>query len=495
MSFPDWVVSQKRQGCEIKKNGNNYYMYERKSAWDPKRKKAKKVTGKYLGKVTPDGVIPPKKRIDMQKPVFSLEYGATAFLAEQSGDLLRALYDQFDDDVAQRIWAMAILRLIRGCPFRRMDVRYENSWMSRLLPGLSLSPSSITRLLDDIGGDRKSCAEFMRSIMTPSPYFLIDGTGTVSRSCGMGRAMPGHSGKHGFLPQINQVYVVSVSEEGSIPVFYRNVSGNVPDVTALELTLFDAGIENATLVADAGFASSGNFELMSDSGLDYVIPLKRNTTETDLASIRYEELFSYHERAISAHSETKDGYRICVFRDEKMRAKEMADFISRKEKKNATAERRKSFDPEKDLVDVSAAGLERIPLFGTIILRTTVVDGNAQSVYELYKIRWEIEQLFDTLRNTLGADESYMQDDTGFEAWTFINHISLIMACRTLSLLRKKKMLKNISLAGLMDMLSNIHTVQVADEWMLAEIVGKTKDALMNFGVVLDMKKNIVPKS
>ena len=145
-----------------------------------------------------------------------------------------------------------------------------------------------------------------------------------------------------------------------------------------------------------------------------------------------------------------------------MRAKEMADFISRKEKSNAAAERRKSFDPEKDLVDVSAAGLERISSFGVIVLRTSVMEGNAQAVYELYKIRWESEQLFDTLRNTLGADESHMRDDTGVEAWTFINHISLIMACRTLSLLRKKKMSKNTSLAGLMDMLSNIHAVRVA---------------------------------
>jgi hypothetical protein len=62
-------------------------------------------------------------------------------------------------------------------------------------------------------------------------------------------------------------------------------------------------------------------------------------------------------------------------------------------------------------------------------------------------------------------------------------------------LLRKKKMSKNTSLAGLMDMLSNIHAVRVADEWVLAEIAGKTKDTLAQLGVILDMKKDIVPKS
>jgi hypothetical protein len=178
-----------------------------------------------------------------------------------------------------------------------------------------------------------------------------------------------------------------------------------------------------------------------------------------------------------------------------MRAKEMGDFLSRKEKANASAERKKKFDPAQDLVDVSAAGMERLPSFGTIIMRTTLLEGSAQSIYELYKTRWEIEQLFDTLRNTLGADESHMQDDTGFEAWTFVNHISLVMACRVLSFIRKRKKSKDISLAGLMDMLSHIHAISVADEWRLAEIVGKTKTALSDLGIVLDLDKTLVPKT
>jgi hypothetical protein len=493
MAFPDWVKKQKKQGCEIKEINGHYYMYERKSAYDPARKKSKKVTGAYLGKVTPDGIVPPKKKVD--GPVLSLEFGATAFLAGLSGDLLASLRERFDDGTASRVWAMAAMRLVQGCPFGRIDVRYEASWMSRFLPGLSLSAASIARLLDNVGGNRDACARFMRDAMPPSQCLLVDGTGTVSRSDGMNRAMPGHSSTHGFLPQVNQVYVVSVSDSGTTPVFYRNAAGNVPDVTALELTMLDAGIEKATLVADSGFASGGNFNLLSGLGLDYVVPLKRNTAEVDLGGIAYEELFAYHGRAISAHSETKAEYRICVFRDEKMRAKEMGDFLSRKEKSNAAAERKKGFDPGKDLIDVSASTKEKLPSFGTIILRTTMREGSAQSIYELYKVRWEIEQLFDTLRNTLGADESHMHDDTGFEAWTFINHISLIMACRTLSLIREKKKSKTLSLAGLFDMLSHVHAVRVAGEWRLAEVVGKTKDMLVDLGIVLDLETDLLPKS
>jgi transposase len=99
-------------------------------------------------------------------------------------------------------------------------------------------------------------------------YVLIDGTGTVSRSEKIARAMPGHSKKNGYIPQVNQIYVLSVSEKGSAPAFYRNVAGNVPDVTALQLTVADAGIPNAVLIVDAGFASADNFSNLVGAGLD-----------------------------------------------------------------------------------------------------------------------------------------------------------------------------------------------------------------------------------
>ena len=76
MAHPEWVEAQKKQGYEIKKIGSGYYMYERKSRWDSNKKKAIKVTGEYIGVVTPDGVITRKKKIDGTKTVFSVEYGA-----------------------------------------------------------------------------------------------------------------------------------------------------------------------------------------------------------------------------------------------------------------------------------------------------------------------------------------------------------------------------------------------------------------------------------
>jgi len=55
--MPDWVLAQRKKGTQVTKNGNNYYLYKVKSAWDPSKKRARKITEKYLGKITPEGVI------------------------------------------------------------------------------------------------------------------------------------------------------------------------------------------------------------------------------------------------------------------------------------------------------------------------------------------------------------------------------------------------------------------------------------------------------
>ena len=488
--FPEWVQRQRKTGHEIKIIKGKYYMYKRESRWDPAKKKSVKKTGEYVGAVTPGGIVPAKK-LPTNSPVFSLEYGATKFLFLLVGDILKCMRAHFDAPVADAIWAVAMLKLINApCPFKRVGLQYETSWMSELFPRLALTPASLTRLIDQVGHNRLACAAFMRDNMAENPFILIDGSRAESKSEGMTRALPGHSKTHSFKPQINQIYILSQSNEDGVPVFYRNVGGNIPDVTAFEKTLEDAGIGHATVVADAGFASADNFELILKSKLDYIIPLKRNTSEVELGTVEYEDVFTFHNRAIFAHSEIRDGYRLCVFRDESQRTHEINDFVARKEKQNETAALKKSFDPDKDLLDVSGATQEKMPEFGVVVMRTTLMEASTQQIYENYKLRWQIEQMFDILRNTCECDASYMQDDAGFEAWSFINHIMLLAAFRILALIRSKKKGKDWSLAAVLDYLSKIQAVRIGRNWKLAEITKKTHKFLASLDISLDEPSN-----
>jgi len=59
MTHPDWVMKHKAKGTEIRKFRNYYYLYKIRSEYDKEKKRAKKITEKFLGKITEEGLINP----------------------------------------------------------------------------------------------------------------------------------------------------------------------------------------------------------------------------------------------------------------------------------------------------------------------------------------------------------------------------------------------------------------------------------------------------
>ncbi len=57
----------------------------------------------------------------------------------------------------------------------------------------------------------------------------------------------------------------------------------------------------------------------------------------------------------------------------------------------------------------------------------TNTEHNANEVFELLKGRIEIEQAFDTFKNLLNADRTYIRDDEGLNGWMVVNFVSLIL--------------------------------------------------------------------
>jgi hypothetical protein len=190
-----------------------------------------------------------------------------------------------------------------------------------------------------------------------------------------------------------------------------------------------------------------------------------------------------NKRSVIAYEPEKQGYRIIVFRDESMRAKEMSDFISRLEKKNLAIEecKKKNTEPK---ADIGQETMNNDPHFGTIAIRTNMSD-SVKEIYETYKIRVIIEQCFDTLKNTLEQDHSYMHSDTAFEAWCFINHIALTPAYRVLNALKEKNLTNRYSLKDIMACLSKIQKVKINGNWVTAEFTKKTKDVCDKLGFAL----------
>lgn len=63
--------------------------------------------------------------------------------------------------------------------------------------------------------------------------------------------------------------------------------------------------------------------------------------------------------------------------------------------------------------------------FGTMAIISNLSEATDEVLYNQYKSRSAIEQLFDSFKNLLDADRTYMRTDDGLEGWMFINFIAL----------------------------------------------------------------------
>jgi transposase len=263
--YPQWVTQHKKKGTNISCINGRYYLYAVASVWNKEKGRAQMVNKGYLGRITEEGFIPKHEKKPAPETRISVkEYGATNAIYEMSGDILNRLREIFGEE-GEMIYAMALLRFLRNCPFKRVELSYQNSYISELLPCLNLSGKEISGFLRRFGEDRKKIISFMSGFIGEGGHMLFDGMSLVSKSEKMDINRAGYNSRKKFDPQLNLMYAFSHDE--SMPAYYRIVSGNIRDVTAFQLCLRESGIKNAVIVADKGFASDDNFKLLEGSDL------------------------------------------------------------------------------------------------------------------------------------------------------------------------------------------------------------------------------------
>jgi len=467
MSYPKWVLAQKRKGTEVRKLNDNYYLYKVSSKWDPKKGRARKITEKYLGKITPEGLIPPKHKRESITSLSVKEYGAFKLFFMVSEIIRKRLEEIFPDDY-QMITVISFLRAINRCPFKRIEHYYQNSYLSEQIPGLRISGKNISLFLRELGQKREQIVDFMNSFTSGTQHILFDATPVFSQSSKMDINRLGYNRHKIFDPQINLLY--AFSSDTKAPVYYRILPGNIRDISAFKLSIMEAGFDDATIVTDKGFGSKKNIELLDEEQLKYIIPLKRNSDMFEDRIIRkgdksnYQGHFMFKKRPIWYYAKkAQKRKRVIVYLDDKLKAEEERDYLQR---------------AEKQIEGYSMENFyEKQFKFGTLaVIENT--DKPSQEVFELYKSRDQIEKSFDMLKSTLKADASYMQDEQALEAWAFLNHVSLIMLYRIYALLKEHKLLSKYSVIDLIEHLKYIHKIKVNNNWLSSEINKKTKDLL-----------------
>lgn len=190
-------------------------------------------------------------------------------------------------------------------------------------------------------------------------------------------------------------------------------------------------------------------------------------------------MFSYHKRAVwyCKKASGNKGNFIYTFRDDSRRAELVGHYVERAEKDCGEEE-----NQPKDVIREIRMGYFSF---------CSNLDVAPMDIYLSYKQRWDIEQCFDYLKNSVSQAASHAHTDDYFRGWAFLNHISLLYYYGLINALRSTKLDEKYTAEDILKLTKNIYKVDNGDGqgFKVSAIQKKTQEVLDGLGVNL-LRKN-----
>ena len=460
---PQWATDHRKPGTELRLINGTYYLYAVSSKYDPAIKRARKISGKLLGKITQSGGFTQSQKHQLRQKAESpividtlttKEYGAQHLLRQLAVKQIQALEQVFGTD-GKLMFVFAFFRLTEQSPIKNVSLYFMNSYLSEVWNEVSITDKIISQLLRRVGANRERIVAYMKNFIREGEKILLDMTHVVTHSHQIESAQSGYNNALSFEPQINLMYLFSAQQQE--PIYYRMVPGNIRDVKAFTLTMEECNLKNVTLIADKGFYSKSNISTLEDAGLNYIIPLQRNSSlipypPDGQKNKQWDGYFTFQEKIIWYRQQQN----VTVFLQQELRIAEEKDYLKRVEgqKEGYTME----------------GFYEKQHGFGTLALLSNLSDKTTSDIYTQYKSRTNVETMFDAMKNIIYADRTYMQDDKAMEGWLFVNYIALQCYYLIYQKLVASKLIRNYSVNDFLKFTHRIKQVKINGTWKLAEI-------------------------
>ena len=342
-----------------------------------------------------------------------------------------------------------------------------------MFPDAKVSPKTLGKLLNSIGKQRNLVKEFFSRYITEGETLAVDITHIFSRSEDIISSTLGRNSEHQYVPQINLLLLFSLDKMQ--PIYYRILAGSIRDVSSLVLSMAESGVKNIVLVSDKGFYSLDNINEIFGNDINYILPLKRNSQFIDYSQLKhagkngFDGHFIFENRIIWYYEHIFDEKRIVTFLDERLKVEEEKDLLIRVDEK--THELTEFYENQFK--------------FGTISI-ITKTEFPPQKIFEFLKSRVNIEVVFDTFKNVLNADRSYMRGDSELEGWEFINFIALLLYYEVYMLLVSKELLSKFSPKDVILHLARVQKLRIGTNWHIAEIPKKSRILIKKLEINMD---------
>jgi transposase len=447
MGLPDWVKKFKTTGVEIKEDNGNYYARRILSRHDPKIGRSRKITAEYLGKVTPQGIQPPKHKLS---PRFGGRWdaGNIALIDTFVNPVQKAVRSSFPDDW-ESLMAAAVLKLCYLEPCSRLKLRYDTSLACKHWPNAHLGDDTFPNLLRRVGFQWAAQRDVFRALAQNEKHMAIDLSHVFSESQRIPWLEFGHNGDEIWRHQLQVLLCWGTTTHR--PGFLQLLSGATHSAQTIAHAVKEAPVQEVIAVLDKGFWSPENIKVLETENVQYAVSLRRDLPIVQHAPhVQYRRHFQYRNEAQFWRKDEWEGRTIYHFLDKKIAADEESTYFNRIE----------TADNPKDAKKIRSSYRKHRNALGTLSIITDTGLGPAE-VYGLIKERREVEYAYDALQNELRTDVTWMRSKESMTAYFFIAFLALHLYSQILDHLKRKKMLSTYSVRDVLTYLSKMDIIEV----------------------------------
>ena len=295
MSFPAWVLKFREPKTEIKLVKGGYYKYTVEYKYNPVKKRTDKVTGALLGKITElEGFTESNKnQLRVKLPdcqtVDIKTYGLFRLFSTLLEVEFETLKKSFPLEVCELLFSFAMFRWGYNTPIKRAPVYFSHDYCSQTFSVKSTSDKVFSDMLKQLGEQRTKVVDWMKVLLgegnvKEAEFVLMDSTHVFSNSDLLAVNAKGYNPDFDFNRQVRLMYLFSAQMQK--PVYYRLINGNITDIKSMSLCVEEMKIENVIYIADKGFYSKENTQMMKEQGLQYIIPLQRKNQLIDYQALQ-----------------------------------------------------------------------------------------------------------------------------------------------------------------------------------------------------------------
>ena len=289
-----------------------------------------------------------------------------------------------------------------------------------------MSPKALSEMMKDVGSNEGAQKQVFNDLDMNCGKLALDLTEFFSESGKISFTESGYSVEHNDFPQINIALICT--KDSGIPVMIKMIPGSARDIWTACSTIKEMGRRDVITVAVRGHYSKENINALDSSGLDYIMPVKRNSLVYKNTKVDENNFFDYHERLIRFGKNRYDHHWAYRFRDETSRLGE---------------EQFANLRYEGGWLTMEDAEEQKTRMGQNIIMSN--LDLPPEDVYLMFKRRDSIEKQFRTYESVMDEDSVYLQDKATASGHVFVTFLSMYMIANLEDRLRKADLISKMS--------------------------------------------------